>query len=651
MALPPYAASRRTTGKAVIMNRTPYSFVEDRTQFEARRDLGDQSAPDLLRSMASRAEGLAQHSYVSSAINRLPEEFLPPKLSVAVLRSHTVEPVVPVMRSAAFAEGVALRVWLGGFNAILPEAFDEHSEFNSGQYDAIVVLRQLEDVAPELARDYSVVDRSSLEGVIDRVVRETESLCDCLQRRHDCTILIGLFEAPRNLAKGLEDLQSSGGQATQLRTLNDRLRDSMVARSGVFTLDLDELSSQVGRSRWFDPRAWEAVRLPYTSEAIESLGSSVIRHLMIAQGPGIKCLVCDLDNTLWGGVVGEDGAEGLKIGPDGEGAYFQRLQVAIRSIRARGVLLAIASKNNPEDVAPVFESHPGMLLSLDDFSSIQIGWGDKATSIRQIASELNIGIDSMAFLDDNPAERSLVEAELPAVRVLPFPSHASELADVIYAESGLDRLVISSEDVKRTAMYRMQKQRTALENSATDIKDYYRSLGQKLEFAGMNEHRIGRIAQLTQKTNQFNLTTRRYTEAQLQGLVSSGQGQVFWIRVEDRFGDNGVVGAAVIRYASGEVWHVDAFLLSCRVIGRTVEDAFMAMIARSARSNTIHELTAEFIPTKKNAPASNFLGNFGFRKDSGTPIQEEGESRWKLDLADDVPEVPEWIQIIDCSKT
>jgi FkbH-like protein len=365
-----------------------------------------------------------------------------------------------------------------------------------------------------------------------------------------------------------------------------------------------------------------------------------MRFLIPLTGRVAKALVVDLDNTLWGGVIGEDGMTGIKLGPEYPGAAYQALQRAMLDLTRKGILLAISSKNNPEDAMEALQSHPGMLLRPKDFAAIKISWNDKAQSLREIAQELNIGTDSLAFLDDNPFEREQVRASLPEVAVIDLPDDPMQYAATLRDLPAFERLTLSSEDQQRSAMYAEQKQRSQAEQGFQSKEDFYRFLQQEAEISQVTPATLARIAQLTQKTNQFNLTTRRYSEQEISQLATNGRCQVLSIRVRDRFGDHGLVGVTIVRDQDA-VCEIDTFLLSCRVIGRTVETALLSYVAESAAARGRRKLIGQFIPTKKNSPAREFYSQHGFILDS----QNSEGTIWTFDLRERRIACPDWVKL------
>ncbi|MBQ3881213.1 MAG: HAD-IIIC family phosphatase, partial [Bacteroidales bacterium] len=338
-----------------------------------------------------------------------------------------------------------------------------------------------------------------------------------------------------------------------------------------------------------------------------------------------KCLVLDLDNTLWGGVLGEDGISGIKIGGDYPGKAFHFFQESLLELSKSGVILAVCSKNNEEDVFEAWEKNPFMVLRKEHFSAMRINWTDKATNLREIASELNIGLDSFVFVDDNPTERELIRQMLPMVSVPEFPSQPYELPE-FYLRLVKDYFKVYSvtaEDRKKTEQYKANAARAHARRSFTDFKDFLRSLEMKVTVEAANEFNIPRIAQMTQKTNQFNLTTRRYTDADVRTFLEKGW-KIWCISVADRFGDNGITGAV---FFDGR--RIDTLLLSCRILGKGIETAFIRTVLGLVKADGFDKVIAEYIPTAKNAQVKDFYDRCGFTL---TGEDAEGVRSYVVDL-------------------
>jgi FkbH-like protein len=386
---------------------------------------------------------------------------------------------------------------------------------------------------------------------------------------------------------------------------------------------------------------WLSARVPLSGKLLNSLAVEYVRYFMAMVSARRKCLVVDLDNTLWGGILGEDGYDGIQIGHEFPGNAFRELQQAVLDLYHRGIILAICSKNNEADVLRVLEQHPDMLLRPQHFASVQINWDDKATNLRRIAQDLNIGLDSLAFWDDNPAERSLVRQMLPEVLVIDLPDHPSEYAPALRRIVEFETLMLSDEDRQRGAMYRAQAERQRLQATAESLESYYASLDMRLEIGLADSHSIPRIAQLTQKTNQFNLTSRRYSQTEIAQMAADPNWRIYGLRLKDRFGDNGLAGVAILRSQDRGTWEIDTFLLSCRILGRTVETAFLAFVLRQAKDAGGTRMEGWFLPTKRNAPAKQFYGQHGFE----LAKEDESGSLWRLPLGNNAVKIPNWFTI------
>ncbi|MCQ2343456.1 MAG: HAD-IIIC family phosphatase [Paludibacteraceae bacterium] len=345
-----------------------------------------------------------------------------------------------------------------------------------------------------------------------------------------------------------------------------------------------------------------------------------------------KCLVLDLDNTLWGGILGEDGIEGIKIGGDYPGKAFLYWQKALLGLSRSGVILTICSKNNEHDVLEAWENNPFMVLRQEHFAAYRINWTDKATNIKALADELNLGLDSFVFVDDNPTERELVKQMLPMVSVPDFPKQPYELP--VFFKSLVEQYFkvysITDEDKKKTEQYKANAARAKAAASFTDFASFLESLHIQIGVEAANEFNIQRIAQMTQKTNQFNLTTHRYTDADVRRFLDE-RWKIWCISVADKFGDNGITGTIIVKPLDSERCEIDTFLLSCRILGKGIEIAFIKRILSLLESSGFKTITANFIPTAKNTQVRGFWDKVGFKCISET---EDGSRNYELSLTD-----------------
>ncbi len=588
-------------------------------------------------------------SFVTSRLDELRDKlvltnFHLTKFKLAILRSFTVEPIVPQLRAEAFAYGIDLEVHVGDFNTYVQDMLDGQSSLYRFAPNAVVLAVRADQAAPELWRDFADLPPEAARQAAERVVLSYEQWIGAFRKHSQAALIVHSLEHPSSPSLGVLDGQSEAGQSGLIRQINRELRRIASGFHGVYVLDYDALVARHGSERWHDERKWLTARLPIAAAYLLPMAREWMRFVVPLSAPlsgrTAKVLVVDLDNTLWGGVIGEDGMAGIKVGPEYPGAAYQALQRALLDLSRRGILLAVCSKNNLDDAMEALEKHPGMLVRAKHFAALRINWTDKAQNLREIAQELNVGIDALAFLDDNPFEREQVRAALPEITVIDLPKNPLEYAAAVRNCAAFERLALSAEDQQRTDMYVAQKERAGAEQNFQSKEDFFRYLEQEAELEPVTDLTLARIAQLTQKTNQFNLTTRRYTETQIAEMAKQPDWRIFSIKVRDRFGDHGLVGVA-ITHDVGEQCEVDTFLLSCRVIGRTVESALLAHLAASAAERGRKRLEGWFLPTKKNAPARDFYEQHGFELRA---TKCEG-SLWALDLTSCAPLCPDWIKL------
>ncbi len=617
-------------------------IVEVRSEIEAALAGGQwPTAVRMAQLLWEREPGSATGNFVVACFEKMrPHVELAP-YRCAILRSFTVEPLAPLLRAAAFTSGIDLTLHIGEFNTYAQELLDAGSALYRFAPQTVVLAVQTRDLAPELWSEFAALNATRRDGAVERVTGQFAGWIRSLRRHSQANLIIHSLEAPMSPALGALDSQIEHGQPAAIYLLNQNLRRLAHDNPGVYVLDYDGLVARYGREQWTDERKWLSVRLPLSAGSLLRLAREWMRFLHPLTGKIAKAVAVDLDNTLWGGVIGEDGMAGIQVGSEYPGAAYRELQRALLDLSQRGILLAVCSKNNSEEALAALQSHPGMLLHPEHFAAMRINWQDKARNLREIAAELNIGLDAVAFLDDNPVEREHVRREAPEAIVLELPGDPMHFAQAVRDAPVFERLTLSEEDRQRNRYYAAGRERAALEQAASSPEEFYRSLEQEAEIQPVNALTLARVAQLTQKTNQFNLTTRRYSEQQIAEMMSCPGWQVLSLKVRDRYADNGLVGLAILRDA-GAVCEIDTFLLSCRVIGRTVETALLAYIAAQARARGAARLEGWFLPTKKNAPAGDFYQRHGF----ALVEDRDGSQWWGLDLSGAELRCPEWIRLV-----
>jgi FkbH-like protein len=397
------------------------------------------------------------------------------------------------------------------------------------------------------------------------------------------------------------------------------------AHSGAVVLvDTARLAATVGLENWDEPRHWHASKLLFSPDMIPVYGDLVARTLAAVCGQTRKCLVLDLDNTLWGGVIGDDGLTGIQLGQgSAAGEAFVAIQRLALELRARGIVLAICSKNEEEAARLPFREHPDMLLREEHIAVFQANWTDKAANLRAIAVTLNIGVDSLVFLDDNPAERAQVRRELPAVAVPEIPDDPALYPRVLAAAGYFEAIAVSQEDRERAAYYQSNAQRAATLQASGDMNSYLSSLNMTCAIGFVDPITRPRVAQLINKSNQFNLTTRRYSEAEVAAVEADPKRHAVQVRLADTFGDNGIISVIIVDKAAG-AWEIDTWLMSCRVLGRRVEEAVLNHLAAAARAAGASALVGRYIPSAKNKMVAQHYEKLGFELvetlDDGTTV-------------------------------
>jgi FkbH-like protein len=612
------------------LRRLTDEAIADRQVIDARA---------LIEQLWRAHPGPATAAFVNSRLAKLPPAPGRRSATLAILRSFTVEPIVPIVRAAAALNGLDLTVHVGDFNSYTQEVLDPRSAvYESWHPDVVVIAVQTRDIAPELWTTFADLSPDDVAAVVERVVSEYATMFGAFRRSSSCSLVIHGLELPARPALGVADHARPSGQTAAIDEINEQLRRLAGETTGVYVLDYDGLVARAGRRAWYDHDKWLSMRMPIRAEHLYDVAMEWLRHIQPLAGRIAKALIVDLDNTLWGGVLGEDLIEGVLLSPEHDGAGYWALQRAIRDLMARGILLGICSKNNEDDVREMFENHPAMVLRWSDFAAIRTNWDSKADNLRSIANELNIGLDALAFLDDNPAECALIRQELPDVIVLELDRVPDGIDNPVSGNPFFERLSLTNEDLARGDLYVAQRERTRAAEEAGSLDDYLHSLKMTVTVRDMAPEEIPRVAQLTQKTNQFNLTTRRYTEPEIEAFAARCSARVYVASASDRFGDHGLIGVIIAETGQAS-WEIDTMLLSCRVIGRGVETAMLSRVVSDSAASGAAAVDGAYIPTAKNAPARHFFETHGF---SPTEVGDHG-SRWRYDVYAGSIEVPAWI--------
>jgi FkbH-like protein len=581
--------------------------------------------------LANARIGFAETLQLDRALRRRfadgpPEGLETRPIRLAVLGSSTVEHLFPGLRVGALRHGLWVDLHSVDYGQYLQAIFDPASSIHQFKPDVILFAFEFSHF---FGGEAPVSDRAAAEAALEQTIGRLRDLWRKAQDSFGCAVLQQTVLPVALPLIGNNEHRVPNAPLRLIRTLNERLR-AETHEAGTDLLAVDERVSSDGLGAWHDPVLWHRAKQEITPLAVPLYGELVARILAARQGRSSKCLVLDLDNTLWGGVIGDDGLEGIKLGQGSAiGEAHLAVQRYVRDLSRRGIILAVCSKNDEATALLPFQDHPEMLLGRSDIACFVANWNDKATNIRGIAKELNIGLDTMVFLDDNPFERNLVRSELPMVSVPELPEEPAlyprRLAEAGYFEA----ISITADDTARTRQYQAKVARDSLRTVTTDLDGYLRDLEMELRWAPFDRLGLQRIVQLINKTNQFNLTTHRYTEVEVASLVDDTEALTLQLRLIDRLGDNGIIGIVIGRKTSAEEIGLDTWLMSCRVLGRSVEKATLNIVTDEARRLGAKRLRGTYLPTSKNGMVNDHYLNLGFQE-SG--FSEAGVRQWTLEL-------------------
>ena len=585
-----------------------------------------------LQALAQHGLDLNQLTKLANAIARVTAEgrSLDPLVAfrLGVLSNSTIDLVVPALVASAARHGIALEVIQPSYDQVAQEALTPDSKVNSSKPDAVLFALDFRAMPLKLSLGNSESSAATVEGVIGCL----RALRDGIKANSNAVCIFQTFAPPVETLFGSLDRALPGSIRSLIDGINRELAE-FVLSSGDVLLDVAGIAETVGLANWHDPQLWNLAKLPFSDELIPLYADHVARTVAALRGKSGKVLVLDLDNTVWGGIIGDDGLEGIKIAQgDAIGEAHLAVQRMALDLRQRGIVLAVSSKNTDEVARAPFKQHPEMLLKLEHIAVFQANWNDKATNIQAIAEELSLGLDSIVFLDDNPAERGLVRKLLPQVAVPELPEDPAAYARTLAAGGYFEAVAFAAEDLKRAGFYQDNAKRASLQKQAGGVDAYLASLDMTITFQPFDGKGRARIVQLINKSNQYNLTTRRYTDPEV--LAAENDPGVFTlqVRLADIFGDNGMISVVICRPVGNEAWEIDTWLMSCRVLGRKVERMVLREILEHARAAGIRKLIGTYRPTERNRLVADHYGKLGFNK---VREEESGLTEWHL-LVDNI---------------
>jgi FkbH-like protein len=547
----------------------------------------------------------------------LAREERPSASRVELLATFNVDLLPSFLVEAFDRFGLAVDAHAGPFGQLSQEILDPSSGLYAAEPAEVVLVPAVEDLLQPLftSPPSHFPPDTAFELVHERLAELGGLVETLLERLPAATVYLVVFGTDRLPVSHVLDPAGAERGQTPLEHFTGGVRKLGGLSPRVVVVDWDWHVRAGGWDAVRDDRLWYLGRMRLSPVGCAALAELIARHAAAFRGQAKKVLALDLDGLLWGGVVGETGLSGIEIGEEGVGLAFQDLQRELLKLHDIGVLLVTCSKNNVDDATEVFDRHPGMVLRREHLAAERVNWQDKATNLRELAEELNVGLDSFVFLDDNPVERSWVQQACPEVVVLEVPDDPAERPGMLRDAPWFDRVETTAADRGRATSYREQRERRRLQQNTTSFEDFLASLEQEAVIERVNDGSLARAAQLCQRTNQFNLTTKRYTSSDLERMIVDPDYDLFTLSVRDRFGESGITGLAILHHED-ERTAVDTLLMSCRILGRRLEDAFLAYLAERAAAQGSSSLVGLFEPTAKNAQVAAFYSERGFERDA-----------------------------------
>jgi len=592
----------------------PGTSFQDTVVLDVARLLARLGRPSEAAEALRRAAGLtSDFAFLTRAANQFarlkdgPRSLCPRTLRVALLYPYTTDLWLPLLRLLLFRDGIWPEVMTPPYGAFEQAILDPGSSFYGFRPEVVLLAQTARDLnLPAFSTDPTAAVEERVEQIVHR--------WRILKERFPVRIIQHNFEVPAVDPNGQLGYTYPGGRAALIQRINERLWEE-ADRHRTTLVNVDRTASAFGKQAWSDPSLWFSAKQYPAPAALPALVEAQVARIRASLGLTRKVLVLDLDNTLWGGVIGEDGLKGIQVGPpSARGEAHKALQQYALQLKERGILLAVCSKNNQADAESPFLQHEGMVLKLEDFVAFRANWTDKPTNLKEMARSLNLGLDSFVFMDDNPTERAFMRRELPQVAVPEIGSDPAFFVEILDRAAYFEADILSPEDLERSASYRKNLERDALMTRSASLGDFLQGLNMVCVNGPLDEHVLARVVQLLGKTNQFNLTTRRHSEEEVRRFMGDPRAWTRYFRLKDTFDDNGLVGVMAVLPKDGEsgVWTIDTWLMSCRVIGRQLENFMFNSLLAAAKERGIREIIGHYLPTAKNGMVERLLPDMGF---------------------------------------
>lgn len=543
------------------------------------------------------------------------------KIKISLLSDTASQLLVQAIRGYGYEYSYDLDIFEADFNQIDRQIMDHSSELYEHEADITIIyesshklLNKFNKLPAELKKDFAANHIEHLDMLI-------RTLSSKLKTK---IIYLNLAEI-NDTVYGNYANKLNNSFVFQQRKFNYLLMEKAAETPELFICDLSAIQSLYGKKQLFSPSIYINTEMVLSIDILPKVAHGILSIVAAMNGRMNKCIILDLDNTTWGGIIGDDGIENIQVGTLGIGKAFTELQYWVKSLQQRGIIIAVCSKNTESVAKEPFEKHPDMVLRLDDIAVFIANWENKADNIRQIQSILNIGFDSMVFLDDNPFERNIVRENIPGICVPELPQDPAEYLQYLYSLNLFETISVSNEDAERTKLYQTESKRVIQQQKFTNEDDFLKDLNMLSVVESFNKFNIPRVAQLSQRSNQFNLRTVRYTDADIETLVSSEDFHTFSFTLEDKFGDNGLICVIILKKENNSTLFIDTWFMSCRVLKRGMEQFVLNIIANFAKENGVTILKGEYIPTAKNEMVKDHYKNLGF---------EESGNYWTLNTTD-----------------
>jgi FkbH-like protein len=542
------------------------------------------------------------------------------KIKIAVLGDTATQFLVQALRGTAYDKGFDLDIWEADFNQIEFQVSEPTSELYEFEPEIVLIFQS----AHKLLGKYNKLKQEYNHTLAANEIENIQRMYSTISEQTNAKVIYYNYTEIDDSIFGNFSTKTEHSYLFQLRKLNYELMVLATQNPNFYLCDIAAIQNHIGKAVFFQSSVYINTEMVLSIDSLPLVASKTVDIIATLQGKFKKCVILDLDNTTWGGIIGDDGIENIQIGSLGIGKAFSEFQYWIKKLKNRGIIVAVCSKNTDSVAREPFEKHPDMVLKLDDISVFIANWENKADNIRQIQSILNIGFDSMVFLDDNPFERNIVRENIPEITVPELPEDPAEYLEYLYTLNLFETVSFSNEDKERTKLYQIEAQRATVQQKFTNEGDFLKSLDMVSLVEPFNKFNKPRVAQLSQRSNQFNLRTVRYTDDDIEKLGTNEDYFTFTFTLEDKFGDNGLICVIILQKEDEKTLFIDTWFMSCRVLKRTMENFVLNTLVDFAVENNFETIKGEYLPTAKNEMVKDHYKNLGFA---------ENGNYWELDVA------------------